>query len=203
MNTKTITTLDMLDLSKIYSYADYLTWQFTERVELIKGYLLRMAAPSPTHQQVAGRLHLQIGSYLQGKNCQTYFAPFDVRLLNKSCSTPDNEVYSVVQPDLCIICDISKVDGRGCNGAPEWIIEIVSPGNAKRDFNAKFKLYEEAGVLEYWIVLPSEKLIHVFDLDTVSHRYLFRAAYTEEDLAPSQTVEGLAIDLAKVFQNII
>jgi len=130
------TSLSMLDLSKVYSYADYLTWQFAERVELIKGYLMKMAAPSRFHQQISSRLHIQIGSFLQGKKCQSFFAPFDVRLLNKNRSTPDNNVYSVVQPDLCVVCDLDKLDERGCNGAPEWIIEILSPGNSKHEKQA-------------------------------------------------------------------
>ena len=203
MNTSAPTTsLSMLDLSKVYSYADYLTWQFTERVELIKGYLMKMAAPSRFHQQISSRLHIQIGSFLQGKRCQPFFAPFDVRLLNKSHSTPDNNVYSVVQPDLCVVCDLDKLDERGCNGAPEWIIEILSPGNSKHDVATKYKLYEEAGVLEYWVVMPQQRLINVFDLDTNTQKYQFRATYTEEDIAPSQTVEGLTIDLAKIFAEM-
>ncbi len=203
MNTPAPTTsLSMLDLSKVYSYADYLTWQFAERVELIKGYLMKMAAPSRFHQQISSRLHIQIGSFLQGKKCQPFFAPFDVRLLNKNRSTPDNNVYSVVQPDLCVVCDLDKLDERGCNGAPEWIIEILSPGNSKHDVATKYKLYEEAGVLEYWVVMPQQRLVNVFDLDTNAQKYQFRATYTEEDIAPSQTVEGLTIDLAKVFAEM-
>lgn len=203
MNTSAPTTsLSMLDLSKVYSYADYLTWQFAERVELIKGYLMKMAAPSRFHQQLAGRIHGQLFIFLQGKKCQPFFAPFDVRLLNKDQSTPDNNVYSVVQPDLCVVCDLDKLDERGCNGAPEWIIEILSPGNSKHDVATKYKLYEEAGVLEYWVVMPQQRLVNVFDLDTNAQKYQFRATYTEEDIAPSQTVEGLTIDLAKVFAEM-
>ncbi|MBK8472589.1 MAG: Uma2 family endonuclease [Sphingobacteriales bacterium] len=203
MNTPAPTTsLSTLDLSKVYSYADYLTWQFAERVELIKGYLMKMAAPSRFHQQLAGRIHGQLFVFLQGKKCQPFFAPFDVRLLNKNHSTPDNNVYSVVQPDLCVVCDLDKLDERGCNGAPEWIIEILSPGNSKHDVATKYKLYEEAGVLEYWVVMPQQRLVNVFDLDTNAQKYQFRATYTEEDIAPSQTVEGLTIDLAKVFAEM-
>jgi Uma2 family endonuclease len=203
MNPNTaITSISMLDLSKIYSYADYLTWQFSERVELIKGALLKMAAPTRIHQQIASRIHIQVGIFLQDKGCQSFFAPFDVRLPDPSKSTPDQAIYTVVQPDLCIICDTTKLDERGCNGAPEWIIEILSPGNSKHDVDTKYKLYQETGVLEYWVVMPKQQLVNVFDLDTNTQKYQFRATYTEEDQIPSKTIEGLSIDLSKIFEGL-
>src|SRR5690606_35127113 len=103
-----ITDINQLDPSKRYTYADYLTWQFQERVELIKGWLYKMSpAPARKHQDVSIRMSSKIFNFLEGKKCRVYSAPFDVRLLNKEQSTVDNEIYSVVQPDICVVCDMS------------------------------------------------------------------------------------------------
>ena len=159
-----ITDINQLDLNKIYSYADYLTWKFQDRLELFKGRIFKMgASPSPPHQLLLGRLFVILTEYL-GKMSHMYFAPFDVRLLNKKLSTPDKDIFTVVQPDLCIICDEEKLDDRGCNGAPDLVVEILSPGNSKKEMGIKFGLYEEAGVKEYWIVEPTEKAVFVYYL---------------------------------------
>ncbi|MCC5944146.1 MAG: Uma2 family endonuclease, partial [Bernardetiaceae bacterium] len=123
----TITKLSDLDLSATYSYADYLQWKFEERIELIKGKIFKMAAPSTKHQRISSRLHINMGLFFQKTPCEFFSAPFDVRLLDKAKSQKANrEVYTVVQPDLCVICDKNKIDRRGAIGAPDLIVEILS-----------------------------------------------------------------------------
>jgi Uma2 family endonuclease len=157
-----ITSLDQLDPNGTYTYADYLLWQFSERVELLRGKVRQMAAPNRRHQVISRRLQYVIMTALLKSPCELYDAPFDVRLTRMR---NDKEVKTVVQPDLCVICDLSKLDDRGCNGAPDLIIEILSPGNSRTEMKDKFELYQEAGVLEYWIVSPIEKTIQVWKLN--------------------------------------
>src|SRR5712675_987740 len=140
------------DPSLTYTYADYLQWKFEERLELIKGKIFKMSpAPAPFHQRVVSNLNGIFYNALKKKNCQIYPAPFDVRLPVKN-KKKDNEVTTVVQPDISIICDESKIDARGCCGAPDLVVEILSPGNSEKEVKLKFELYEEAGIKEYWIV---------------------------------------------------
>ncbi|MDX1942881.1 MAG: Uma2 family endonuclease, partial [Saprospiraceae bacterium] len=149
-----ITSLDQLSMDGTYTYADYLTWQFEERIELIKGRIFKMSpAPSRKHQRASIVLSSIIFDFLRAGPCEVYSAPFDVRLLDSKKKKKSNkEIYSVVQPDICVICDAEKLDDRGCIGAPDWIIEILSPGNNKKEVDNKFRLYEENGVREYWVV---------------------------------------------------
>ena len=145
-----ITSLDQLDPDGTYTYADYLLWQFQERVELLRGKIRQMSAPSVKHQRISIRFSRLLANALWQTPYQVFAAPFDVRLLQ---TREDNQVTTVVQPDLCVICDSSKLDDRGCNGAPDLIIiEILSPGNSRTEMKDKFELYQEAGVLEYWVV---------------------------------------------------
>ena len=131
-----ITSIDQLDFSKTYTYSDYLLWQFSERVELIKGFILKMSpAPSLKHQKVSMNITVEISSYLKKSSCNLFAAPFDVRLPIKSAKKDT----TVVQPDLCVICDESKLDERGCNGVPDLMIEIISPNNSKHDVDTKYK----------------------------------------------------------------
>lgn len=194
-----ITDINQLDFSKQYTYADYLTWQFNERVELIKGKIFRMSpAPLRVHQRIAGNLFTAIDRYLEDKSCEAYIAPFDVRLTNKRKSTPDNQVTSVVQPDISVICDKSNLDERGCLGAPDWIIEILSPGNTKKEMKDKFALYQENGVKEYWIVYPEYWQIQVFDL--IGDSFVLRDMYMDEEKIPAGIFNDLLIDTEKVFK---
>ncbi len=193
-----ITSIDQLDLTKQYTYADYLTWQFSERVELIKGRIFKMSpAPLRTHQNISFQLSLQIGNYLKGRNCDAYAAPFDVRLVNKRRSTPDNQITSVVQPDICVICDKSKLDDRGCVGAPDWIIEILSPGNNKKEMKDKFELYEENGVKEYWVIYPDYLQIQAFDL--VNDKFTLRETYVNEEKVPVKIFPDFYVDSTAIF----
>jgi len=160
-----ITSISQLDVTKKYTYSDYLTWQFDEMVELIKGQLLRMSpAPSRRHQLISGVLSGELYAYLKHKKCQVYEAPFDVRLL-KNKKEAFHQIETVVQPDICVICDLEKLDDFGCSGSPDFIIEIVSKTSKKRDYHDKYDLYEENGVLEYWIVDPEGKTVDVFVLE--------------------------------------
>jgi Uma2 family endonuclease len=172
----TITQFAQLDLNRQYTYADYLTWQFADRVELIREWIKKMSpVPPSVHQRVAYNLSLSIGEHLRGQPCKLFFAPFDVRLRRPNQSGADADIATVVQPDLSVICDFTKIDRRGCLGAPDWIIEILSEGNARTDTDDKFRLYEECGVREYWIVQPSDSTIVAFDL--IGGRYQFRKIY--------------------------
>ena len=194
-----IKSIDQLDFTKQYTYADYLTWQFDERVELIKGWISRMSpAPLVRHQLISMELSSEIYTYLKGKSCSVFAAPFDVRLTNKRKSLPDKSIISVVQPDISVICDIEKLDDKGCVGAPDWIIEILSPGNTRKEMKEKFSLYEENGVREYWVVYPEYFQVQVFDL--INDRFVSRCTYVKEDLIPVGIFDDFAIDTNTLFE---
>ena len=193
-----ITDINQLDLTKQYTYADYLTWQFTDRVELIKGWIRKMSpAPNVIHQKISFNLSVELGNFFKNSNCNVFAAPFDVRLINKRRSTDNSQIITVVQPDLCIICDDNKLDENGCIGAPDWIIEILSPGNTKKETQEKFSLYEENLVKEYWIVQPGDQNILVFDL--INDKYQLRKIYTNEDVVPCGIFSELQINFAEIF----
>jgi len=195
-----ITDISELDPSQTYTYADYLSWRFTEYVELIKGKILRkMSAPTSAHQQIASNLHGVIWNILRRKPCQIYPSPFDVRLL-RSTGNGDAQIKTVVQPDLSIICDLSKIDKRGCLGAPDWIIEIVSPSSLVLDTRTKFDLYAENGVREYWIAFPGEQAITAYYL-TAEGQYELSGTYAEPGPMPSHTLPELAIEWADIFEE--
>ena len=157
-----ITSLNQLDLvNGIYSYADYLVWKIKERVELLKGKILEMSAPSPIHQEISGNLQGALFVFLKNSKCKLYTAPFDVRFPQKG----ESQVYTVVQPDLCVVCDFEKIDSKGCVGAPDLVVEILSPGNSKKEMKSKFALYQEEGVREYWVVDPERELGFVYVAD--------------------------------------
>ncbi|MFN8355482.1 MAG: Uma2 family endonuclease [Spirosomataceae bacterium] len=162
-----ITQLSDLDLNGTYTYADYLKWQFEETVELIRGKIYLMSpAPRRKHQKISTQFQRRLYQLLENRTCEVYNAPFDVRLPNPDYKPRNNQkVFTVVQPDICVICDTSKLDDNGCVGAPEFIIEISSPSTIKRDFNEKYYLYESAGVNEYWIAVPEMEMIYTFSLE--------------------------------------
>lgn len=203
MNTKTITDLSQLDLNGVYSYADYLRWRLEERIELIKGKIFRMSpAPSSRHQRISREfLRVLLNFFNTGSPCEVFSAPFDVRLLDKTKSAQQNEeIFTVVQPDLCIICDANKIDERGGIGAPDLIIEILSPGNSKKEINTKYKLYEESGVKEYWLVYPGEHVIQQFVLSDTG-KYQLHAFFADDDICTAYLFPELEIDLTTVFSN--
>ena len=185
------------DPSLVYTYADYLKWNFEERLELFKGKIFRLSAPNTRHQVIAGDLFFQAKLLLLKQKCQVFIAPFDVRLPAKN-RKKDNEVTTVVQPDICIVCDESKIDTRGCCGAPDLIVEILLPGNTKKEIKLKYELYEEAGVLEYWIVYPEEETVVAFTLDE-HHKYNPAVFYAGDDTIKAISVPGFVINLNDIF----
>jgi len=192
-----ITKFSQLDLSKSYTYADYLTWKFDEFVELIKGKVMRpMAGPSSVHQRYSVRIASEIYQFLKKKPCEVFAAPFDVRLV-RGGANGDQQIQTVVQPDICVVCDLPKIDRRGCVGAPDWIVEIVSPGNTAHDTKTKFDLYEENGVREYWIVYPGLKTITAYTLE--NEKYQLAGEYIEPGLMAVATLPGLALEWADIF----
>lgn len=178
---ETITNINQLDLNKTYSYADYLLWRFKERVELIKGKILKMSpAPSRKHQEISRNINRVLDQYFYGQKCKLYYAPFDVRIPRQS--SDDKEVFTVVQPDLCVVCDESKLDDKGCIGAPDLIVEILSPGNSKREMKDKFELYQESGVREYWIVDPNQESVLIYILK--NGEYIGLKPVVDDDTIP-------------------
>jgi len=196
-----ITSLDQLDPNQRYTYADYLTWQFEEHVELIRGKVFKMSpAPNTAHQRISHNLALELGSYFHKHTCQVFAAPFDVRLpLPPGQQTPDN-LNTVVQPDLSVICDPAKLDAQGCQGPPDWIIEILSPATSSKDLNEKFDLYQHAGVPEYWIVHPQDTTLLVYYLNDAGVYQLARQRpYTSPEHVTSLTFPELTVRLEEVF----
>lgn len=193
-----ITSLSQLNPAAHYTYSEYLKWQFDEFVELIRGKVYPMSAPVSQHQRIIGNLHLDFGNHLRGKSCQVFLAPFNVRLptYNEQGELV-TDTDTVVQPDICVICDPGKIDRRGCNGVPDMIIEVLSPSTAKKDLNEKFNLYQEVGVKEYWVVFPDAEEISVYLLK--GDKYELVDQYEEDDQVPVNTLSGLVVDLADAF----
>jgi len=186
------------DPSLSYTYADYLKWNFEERLELIRGQIFKMSpAPAHIHQKIAANLTGIFYNELKKKECQVYPAPFDVRLPVKN-KKKDKEINTVVQPDISIICDESKIDAKGCCGAPDLIIEILSPGNSRKEVKLKFELYEEAEVKEYWIIYPVEETVVVFLLNE-KNKYNGAIFYVAGDKIQSEAVPGLIIKVQDIF----
>jgi len=192
--------LSDLDLEKVYNYADYYSWRFPERVELIEGKIFPMDIESNRlHQEISGKLHLTMGRYLYKSKNQIYPAPFDVRFPKNS--KKDSDIYTVLQPDLCVICDLSKLDDRGCNGAPDLVVEILSPSNSKKELKNKYEVYEEAGVKEYWVVFPIEKTLIVYTL--INEKYQPSRLFACGDIITSSVLPGLSIDLEELFTDFL
>jgi Uma2 family endonuclease len=183
-----------------YSYADYLTWQMDEMVEIIKGKVFKSAAAAPKriHQEIALKIARKLGDYLDKKPCKTFHAPFDVRLPVKSKKNED--IFTVVQPDICVVCDRNKLDEAGCIGAPDLIIEILSPGNNRKELKHKYEVYEESGVLEYWVVHPNEQTLLVYTL--INGSYIASKLFSPGDIVNSECIEGFSLDLEYVFSDL-
>lgn len=196
----TITKLSQLDMNATYSYADYLLWRLKDRVELFKGKIMKMS-PSPNrfHQAVSRELFGIMYNKFINQPCNLYFAPFDVRLLDKKKSIGDKDVYTVVQPDICIICDKSKLDDRGAFGAPDLVVEILSPGNSKKELKTKFELYEEAGVKEYWIVHPIDKTVLVYEL--IKGKFSNHRPLIEDEPIQSKLFPQLDFIIKDIFKD--
>ncbi len=196
---KKILSFNDIDLSLSYSYANYLTWLFDDRVELIKGKVFKMSpAPNRIHQQVSVHLSAVLFNYLRSRECKVYCAPFDVRFPKKSHA--DKDIYTVLQPDICVICDQKKLDKRGCIGAPDIVAEILSPGNNKTELLHKFHIYEEFGVKEYWIISPVESTFLKYTLDERG-KYRPSKLFTTGEKVHSTVLTGFELDLNEVFER--
>jgi Uma2 family endonuclease len=183
----------------IYTYADYLKWTIEERLELIKGKIFRMSpAPNRMHQSISMRIIGPLYNLLRGQSCRVYAAPFDVRLPLKS--KKDEDIITVVQPDVCVVCDLSKLDDKGCVGAPDIVVEILSPSNNKKELKNKYEVYEESGVKEYWIIYPVEKSFFRYILDEHG-KFQPTHLLTEGDIVTTPILPGLELDLEEVFAD--
>ena len=175
---------------KHYTYADYLTWPDDARYELIDGEAFLMSpAPLVEHQEVAGELFRQLANQLDGQPCRPYIAPVDVRL--PRTDEADAAIDTVVQPDVLVVCDPSKIDRRGVRGAPDWLLEVLSPSTAAHDQIAKRRTYERAGVREYWLVHPSDRTLTVYVLD--NGQYGRPEIYELKDATPVGVLPGVSI----------
>lgn len=182
-----------------YSYDDLLNWPEEERYELYDGRAVALASPTDIHQDISGELNAQLRAFLRGKPCKVYAAPLDVRLFEKDGETPDR-VKTVVQPDIIVVCDRSKIDRHGIHGAPNLIIEILSEGTKKTDKIVKFNLYQLAGVQEYWIVDPDRRIVQVFTLEDGA--YHAPEVYAARASVPVAVLPGCVIEFARVFDLI-
>ena len=181
---------------KKYTYADYAKWDDGKRWELIEGVSYLMSpAPTYNHQSMLIELGYQFRHFLRDKPCKVFWAPFDVRL-NGAGDDDD----TVVQPDLLVICDLSKLTKTGCEGAPDLVVEILSPGTARHDRLVKFRLYKNAGVKEYWIIDPELKIVSVNILN--AGRYI-SSAYGDTDIVPVSVLEELSITMVDVFADLL
>ena len=176
-----------------YTYADYCTWEDDERWELIDGVPYAMAAPLIRHQGVLGDIYLQIALFLRRKTCKAFISPIDVRL---NADTRDD---TVVQPDMLVVCDKSKIDEKGIIGAPDMVVEVLSPTSASHDTIRKFMLYLKANVREYWIVDPvsGNVIVNILKDD----KYV-AMAYEKTDKVPVSVLDGCVVDLAEVFLEV-
>jgi len=191
----------ILDYGKVYTYADYLQWRFKERIEIIKGKVFKMSpAPARLHQKVSSKLSRVFLNVFHKSTCEVYVAPFDVRLIDKrKKSVKDEDIITVFQPDICVVCDPKKLDKKGCLGAPDFIIEILSPGNSKKEMKYKYELYEENGVKEYWIVDYREKVIWRYVLK--DNIYIGLKPLIEEEIATSSIFPDLNFLVGEIFED--
>lgn len=211
---KNYLTIQREDLSEIiveepeslvgFTYADYLTWNFKERIELIRGKIFKMSpSPTTTHQQISINITTTFSNFLNGKFCKCFYAPIDVKLKGKPFRKKklrDDEITTVVQPDIIVVCDEEKLEDDRCvNGAPELVVEILSPGNTNTESKYKLDLYEENGVMEYWMVYPVYKQIHVYLLNE-NDKYGKPVIYEINEEISSAVLKGLSIPLNAIFK---
>ena len=187
-------------LDRHYTYADYKTWPEDERWELIDGVAWNMSpAPSRSHQWLLMELGAQIRNFLEEKTYQVYPAPFDV-FFPEDPDQPEDDVCTIVQPDLTVICDLKKLTEKGCFGAPDLVVEILSPYTSRRDLDEKFHLYESSGVLEYWVVDPGYGSIQAFRLSE-DGCYGDGEVFVREGKLTSKVLDGFLIDLSDLFSG--
>lgn len=189
----------VIDYNKVYTYADYLKLEIDEMVEIIRGKIFRMSpAPRIKHQGISSNLHFRLRQFLENKPCKVYHAPTDVVLpiTNKK----RNRSTTVVQPDICVICDPKIIEEKAVFGVPDFVIEIVAGKDVKRDTQYKFSVYEEAGIGEYWIVFGEMRFVEVFILENGKYQRL--NAFSEDDIIPVKTLPGLSISIDDIFEGV-
>lgn len=183
-----------------HSYADYVTWSGSYGSELVNGtaYVREPPAPSASHQVVIVELCRQVATALKGKPCRVYVAPFDVRL--PRATEEDDQVDTVVQPDILIVSDPKKVDARGMRGAPDWVAEVLSPSTASYDQSVKLPAYERAGVREVWLVHPVDRTLSIYRLE--AGRYGRATILELKGQTPLTAIPNLTIDWDQVLVEI-
>ncbi len=187
-----------------FTYADYLTWNFKERIELIRGKIFKMSpAPSFIHQRIVLNIAMNFQNFLEGKTCKCFLAPIDVRLKGKPFRKKkrrDDQITTVVQPDIIVVCDEEKLkDNRSVDGAPELVVEILSPGNTHTEIKYKFDLYEENGVVEYWVVYPEYQQIYVYLLNE-EDEFAKPTLYEASENISSKVIKGFKIPMKELFK---
>ena len=185
--------MEAIQSHKHYTYADYLTWPDDVRYEIIDGIAYMMAAPSSTHQEISMEVSTQLSNFLRGGSARVYAAPLDVRL------NFDSGDDIVLQPDILVVCDRSKIDKRGCNGAPDLVIEILSPSSVTYDMTLKFSKYLQHGVREYWVIDPESRAVIVHIMQGANHAKTH--AYKDTDIIPVEVLDGCSIDMNEVFSE--
>lgn len=181
---------------KRYTYADILEWNDEKRYELYSGELVALSSPANIHQEIVADLVRQFGNYLIGKKYKVYPAPFDVRLFERDGDKPW-DIDTMVQPDISVVCDPRKTEGHGCKGAPDLVVEVLSPSTQRCDRRTKFNLYQKAGVSEYWVVDPESQVVLVHTLE--EEQYCIPIAYTAKAVVPVTVLDDCKIDLNTVF----
>ena len=183
-----------------HTYADHLAWPEAECGELIDGvaYVREPPAPSPAHQEIVGELYFQVRLALEGTSYRTYLAPFDVRL--PKCGEPDEQIDTVLQPDVLIVRDRGKLDARGMRGAPDWVAEVLSPSTASHDEIIKLPFYERAGVLEVWLVQPADRMLTVHRLE--GGRYGRPTIHELKGRTAITAIPGVSIDWDRVMARV-
>lgn len=190
-----ITDISQLDLNKEYTTVDYLSWKFKERVELLKGYVAKMSlSPDSGHQIISWNLTSEFSIVFKNKPCKAFAAPFDVYLPSQGFAG-----QTVVQPDLCVICDIKKIEKKGCVGAPDLIVEILSTGNSRKEVIDKYDIYLEAGVKEYWVIYPAEQVLQVYSLENAT--FVAKKPKAPGDIYESELFPELKINVESIFEG--
>ena len=182
--------------SDVYTYADYLKWEVKERYQLFSGKAYMMSSPSVSHQAISRELLLQFGNWLKGKPCQVFAAPLDVRLFPKEDKSDD----TILQPDLLVVCDSKKLGKGSVNGAPDLVVEIVSPNNTHSELFEKFQYYLEAEVKEYWVLDPEKKVAQV---NLYKDRRYISTIFKGNTRIPVKILPGLEIALEDLWARII
>jgi Uma2 family endonuclease len=189
--------VDEPDPSLNYTYADYYKWKFLERLELLRGKIVRLAAANTKHQRVSMKLGYMIYGFLRGRSCEVFLPPYDVRLPVKNRKR-DDQITTVVQPDVTVFCDPAKIDERGACGIPDLLVEVLSPGNSQYDLRDKFDVYQEANVKEYWIVNPIQESVMVCLLEKEGQFAPSKILTGEQKLEPL-CLPGFSIEVKELF----